>query len=279
MAVKLYPWPGPRVLPTEGVAPHKKCELLGERFRWYLFTYPSLKEAIKAIYEIGKAEVGGIVHSWPPTYFDWWWAKSREEYWRTWIDEYWQKNVKHSVGICLWGFASEKQVEYEEKVLKEIIVETGGQLIPDEVYQRWVPYTANNWIRDTNGCRMMRIGGGYSVTNLTFDSLDDAERSFPPSWELLDKYTPPFLDGDHPAWIAPGDFVHHALAETDFAREKTDENDSILGQALVEMRKQRIIGSPAHALILAKLKKALDSNNVANPKRLIDMDKVEEPEK
>ncbi|GAG28975.1 unnamed protein product, partial [marine sediment metagenome] len=151
IAVKLYPWPGPGVLPTEGVAPDKKSELPPERFRWYLFTYPTLEQAIEAMREIGKSEIGGILHHWPPAYFPWWWAKSREEYWSTWVKEYWQKNVSNCVSVCLWGFASEKQVDYEEKVLRQIIQETGGKPIPDEVYQRWVPYTANNWVRDTNG--------------------------------------------------------------------------------------------------------------------------------
>ena len=297
MAVKLYPWPGPCVLPTEGVAPDKKCELPKERFKWYLFTYPTLRGAIEAMYEIGKAEIGGIVHLWPPTYYDWWWAKSRQEYWSTWVEEYWQKQVKNCVAVCLWGFASEKQVEYEEKVLRQIIDDTGGKLIPDEVFERWVPYTANNWIRDTNGCRMMRIGGGYSVTNMTFDSLDDAERSFPLAWEILDKYTPPFLDSDHPAWVAPYDLAHYALAETDFPREKTDENDLKLGQALVEATvkcvNQPAVGAlanlgpgrviwpafPAYRLVLVKIKKGLDPNNVANPTRVIDMDKEGIPRK
>jgi len=293
MAVKLYPWPGPPVLPTEGIAPDKKCDLPGERFKWYIFTYPTLKEAIEAMYEIGKTEIGGILHLWPPTYYDWWWAKSREEYWSTWIEEYWQKNVRNCVAICLWGFASEKQVEYEEKVLKQIIGETGGKLIPNEVYERWVPYTANNWIRDTNGCRIMRIGGGYSVTNGSLDTLDDAQRSFSPSWEVLDKYTPPFLDSDHPAWVAAYDFSHHALSETDFPREKTDENDLKLGQALVEATtrciKEQVLSGltsvgpgrviwpafPNYRLILPKVKKALDPNNVANPTRVIDAEKAE----
>jgi glycolate oxidase len=293
MAVKLYPWPGPPVLPTEGVAPDKKCQLPSKRFKWYLFTYATLKEAIEAIYEIGEAEIGGIVHLWPPTYYDWWWAKSREEYWSTWAEGYWQKNVRNCVAVCLWGFASEKQVEYEEKVLRQITEETGGRLIPDEVYQRWVPYTANNWIRDTNGCRMMRIGGGYSVANLTFDSVDDAERSFPPSWQILDKYTPPFLDSDHPAWVAVYDLGHHALCETDFPREKTDDNDRILGQATIEAIMQcvneQVVSAlvsnalanrtgPAFAnfhLMLAKIKKALDPNNIANPTRLINIEKME----
>jgi len=297
MAVKLYPWPGPRVLPTEGVAPDKKCELPPERFKWCLFAYPTLTEAIQAMYEIGKAEIGGMVHLWPPTYFDWWWAKSREEYWSTWLEEYWQQNVKNCVAVCLWGFASEKQVAYEETVLKQIIEETKGKLIPDEVYQRWVPYTANNWVRDTNGCRIMRIGGAYSVTNGSLDSLDDAERSFPPSWEVLDKYTPPFLDSDHPAWVAPYDFAHHALAETDFPREKTDENDLKLLQALVEAAtlciNSQVLGGltsvgpgsiiwpafPNYRLILPRIKQALDPYNVANPTRLIDVAKVQQSEK
>jgi hypothetical protein len=246
------------------------------------------------MYEIGKAEIGGILHSWPPVYYDWWWAKSREEYWATWVENYWQKNVKNCVAVCLWGFASKKQVEYEEKVLKQIIEETRGRLIPEEVYERWVPYTANNWIRDTNGCRMMRIGGGYQAINLILDSLDDAERGFPPSWEILDKYTPPLLDSDHPAWVAVYDLAHHALAETDFPREKTDENDRILAQASGEAAIQRVnngrilYGGSAHRfgpafanfhLILAKIKKALDPNNVANPTRLIDMEAMEEAEK
>jgi hypothetical protein len=144
---------------------------------------------------------------------------------------------------------------------------------------------------------MMRIGGGYSVTNMTFDSLDDAERSFPLAWEILDKYTPPFLDSDHPAWVAPYDLAHYALAEADFPREKTDENDLKLGQALVEATvkcvNQPAVGAlanlgpgrviwpafPAYRLVLVKIKKGLDPNNVANPTRVIDMDKEGIPRK
>jgi hypothetical protein len=140
---------------------------------------------------------------------------------------------------------------------------------------------------------MMRIGGGYSAINLIVDSLDDTERSFPPSWEILDKYTPPFLDSDHPAWIAPYDLGHYALAEVDFPREKTDENDQILAQASVEAAMQRVGAGRVHAggpanrfgpvfanfhLILAKIKKALDPNNVANPTRIIDMEAIEKTE-
>ena len=293
LAVKLYPWPGPPVFPTEGVAPQKKSVLPLERFKWYLFTYPTFEQSIEAMREIGKSEIGGMLHRWPPVYFDWWWAKSKEEYWGTWIDEYWQKNVQNCVSVCLWGFASEKQVTYEEKVLKQIIEETGGKLIPDEVYEKWVPYTANNWIRDTNGCRMMRPSGSFSTNVITYDTLDDCSRSFALGWPIADKYTPPILDSEHSDWVLAYDLCHFASAEIDFPHEKTDEackasvksaTETIftdLKEGVVEfttcVAPANRVG-PAYAnyhLVLAKIKKGLDPNNVANPTRLIDIERME----
>jgi len=146
------------------------------------------------------------------------------------------------------------------------------------VYQRWVPYCANNWIRDTNGCRLMRIGGGYSLTNATVDSLDDAPRSLTGAWKKLDEYQPPVLDSDHPDWIAPFDFSHFALSETDFPREKTDEVDLVHGQGILLMYKPINERGPAFATlskVVSRIKKALDPHNVSNPGRLIDMERVE----
>lgn len=298
IAVKLYPWPGPQVLPTDGITPLRTCELPPERFRWYLFTYPTLNEAIETIREISKSEIGGIVHLWPPTYYNWWWAKSFEEYWTTWTQEYWQKNVSNCVVVCLWGFASEKQVNYEEKLLMDIINETGGKLIPDEVYQKWVPYTIANWIRDSNGNRMARTAGGYYTADITVDTLDDCQRATELGWAIIDKYTPPLLDSDHPAWVAPYDFGHFALIEMDMAREKRDDTDpvavgglikdisatsmkeSIPGYFIASAPYNRCGSAFAHIdVITANIKKALDPNNVANPTRLVDLDQIDPKEK
>ncbi len=296
IAVKLYPWPGPSVFPTEGVAPDKKSELPPERFKWYLFTYPTLERAIETMREIGKAEIGGLLHHWPTLIFDLFWAKSKEEYWSTWVEEYWQRNVKNSVVVCLWRFTSGKQIEYEEKVLRQIIKETGGKVIPDEVYQRWVPYAANDMIRCSNACRALRPGG-YGADLVSFDSLDDVLRVFPAAFELLDKYTPPILDCDHADWVSSYDLCHFASAEIDFPHEKTDEGyQAVLmrsGELIAQDMKEQVIElssyiAPANRtgstfanfhLILAKIKDALDPNNVANPTRLINMEKMKETQK
>jgi glycolate oxidase len=297
LAVKLFPWPGPITLPVSGESPAKRCELPSKLFRWHLINYPSREKAVTAIYEISRSEIGGMLHMWPPDYFNWWWAKSRAEYWDTWTSEYWQKNGKNCIAVCLWAYASGKQVDYEEKVLRQLVNETRGTPVTEEMYQRWVPFTANNWIRDTNGCRMMRIGGGYSLVNLTFDSIDDSERSFTSSWGILDKYTPPFLDSDHPAWIAPYDLGHFALAESDFPREKNDEDDMKTAMAMYEttakgVKDQSIsamtaIGPgkviwpayPTSMKLLLSIKKAFDPNNRANPSRMIDVDLIEKSRK
>jgi len=136
---------------------------------------------------------------------------------------------------------------------------------------------------------MMRIGGGYGLGNVSFDALDDAERSLNIARNVMDKYTPPFLDHNHPIWVAPYDLAHLALAEIDFPREKTDENDAIMatGESEITARAARAsivdghtyLGTgnivwpafPESRRMLARLKHALDPANNANPGRVIDM--------
>jgi glycolate oxidase len=293
MAVKLYPWPGPKTFPVSGVTPTKKSQLPPERFKWFLINYPSFDAAIEAMYEIGKAEIGALLHRWPPAYFNWWGANSREEYWQTWQAGYWQQNVANCVSVCLWGFTSEKQLEYEARVLGEIIEETGGTPLPEEIYDAWVPYHANNWIRDTNGCRMMRPSGSFATNMIAYDTLDNCRPSLDVGWQTTDKYSPPVLDSAHSDWILAYDFCHFASAEVDFPHEKTPAACREAVQSAREVLQRGIEAGilefttcavqanhtgPAFAdfhLILARIKGALDPANVANPTRLINMAKIQ----
>lgn len=293
MAVKLYPWPGPPVFPVSGVTPGKTSDLPRKHFKWFLINYKTHEAAIEAMYQLGKAEIGAMLHRWPPAYFNWWWAKSRQEYWDTWADDYWQQRVRNCVAICLWGFTSEQQVAYEEKVLAQIIAETGGVPVPEDVYQRWVPYAANNWIRDTNGCRMMRPSGSFSTNIIYYGTLDEARAVMDKGWEILDEYSPPLLDCAGSDWVATLDFCHHATAEVDFLHEKDEETcrqavlsardtvgwefrDNVLEFTSCVVPAERT--GPNYGnfhLMLAKLKQSLDPNNVANTTRLINVSKIQ----
>ena len=293
MAIKLHPWPGPRFLPTEGVRPQKKCELPTNRFKWYFINYPTEKELVDAMYEIGKAEIGGSMERFDPQRMAYEYAKSREEYWKLFEEGYWQ-TYPNTIGLCLWGFASEKQLEYEEKVLNQIIEETGGKLWPEEVYQKFVPYVANSRTRAIWGPRWCRIGGSMQTGWLMMDSLDSVLDYFPAVWEHMNKYTPPYLEGQgDSAWILTFDFCHFGGADNAGPFEKSEEvSKAVLGEAMEQMAMDtkggkttfEIATAPVHMtgpsfanfhLPLAKIKKALDPNNVSNPTRSIDLEAIE----
>jgi hypothetical protein len=112
----------------------------------------------------------------------------------------------------------------------------------------------------------------------------------------LDKYTPPFLDADNPAWIASYDLGHFSFAEVDAIREKTDAGDLEMMASYKEARRYNAskgiydgfmgvlrVNALGKAfgdfhLITARIKKALDVNNVANPTRLVDLDEFDDVE-
>ena len=295
LAVKLHPWPGPRAIPVEGITPQKKCNLPQDRFKWYFFTYPTLEKSIEAMVEITKAEIGGVLQRWTVHFINWWGAKSREDYWKTWLDGYWQKNCDNMVTICLWGSASEKQVKYEEKVLKEIIKETGGNLVPDEIHDRLASDVAVNLcIFDTNASRVMSASGAFAPMTIYLESVDFVLQSFKPTWEIMKKYTPPLLDAGYPGWVLPFDLGHYWMNEIDVPNEKSPEASMMLMGMSGEMMAMdcqagwlnwTVVGGPGNIvgpyfdnfhLINAKIKKAIDPNNVANPSRFIDMEAMEQ---
>ena len=259
MAIKLHPYPGPKEFPCEGIVPNCTSTLPPELFQWYIIKYPTLEKAVDAMYEISKAEIAGVLQKWPTVYYNWWWANSNQEYWDTWKEGVWQKHCKYAVAVCLWGFTSEKQMEYEKQVLEDIIKETRGKPIPQDVFDKWVPRTANNWIRDTNGSRMMRPSGTFLALRLPFDTFNSSIGVCRDGEKWVEKFTPPILDSDAPDWISSYDFGHFGAAETDFPVEKNVEDLGDLMQKLMGMMKEDLshkieggmgsfLGGPYHAM-------------------------------
>jgi glycolate oxidase len=299
MAIKLYPWPGPKVFPTEGVAPEKKSVFLPNEFKWYIIKYPAMTQMVEAMREISKAEIGLVLHHWPPQFFAGGWAKSKEEYWNAWLNGFWQKNAANCIIFATGAVTSEKQMEYDVKVLEEIIQETGGRLLPesDEVYQRHIPYGASDWIRECHTHRAARPAGTFQMAVIAHDSFDSIERLFKPAFETLEKYTPPFLDSYHADWVISYDLGHFASAENDFFAEKDEETGVGMRRLASDRIKQEMaqglpgmyagmgtfhkvgkIFANTH-LIAAGIKKALDPNNIANPSRFIDIEAMEKERK
>jgi hypothetical protein len=60
-AIKLFPWPGPAVMPVEGTVPAYKTEI-PEKFRSYTLAFPTWEAFADGCHKIWDAEIGYIAH-------------------------------------------------------------------------------------------------------------------------------------------------------------------------------------------------------------------------
>jgi len=298
MAVKLFPWPGPSVWPVEGAAPDIAVTLPPDRFRWYMFSYPDFEQSLKAMQEISKMEIGAILHRnsiWQIRNFL---IKAREDYWKGYLEGYWEKFLhQNPVLVGIWGFVSPKQVAYEEKVLREIVEETGGEWVaadaPQELFTSYAPDT----IRTEAAVRSARIGLGAPLSGAQYTSFTDIPEAAKLLRDIAVKYTPPLLDMGQADWVAPIDFGHFTAVEVyGLGPEKDEAAELRILPGQLESLQRSMEGSiltllasvmPEHLTgpafanfhqITARIKQALDPNNVANPTRFIDMVFMEQPE-
>jgi len=299
-AIKLYPWPGPEVYPAQGLQCDKKSILPRERFRTFIFHFPTLEACIEACREMGEAEIGAVAFQANGYNLLSLITTSREQYWQRWQTDFWQNIIhnRHVIFTSLWGFASPQQVDYEEGVLREIVRDHGGEFLPDDVMPELADEITSEAVRASHRGRYMRVGplGG---TGGACDSLYDALRSIPEGLRLKDKYAPFTGDGGlhdmgknvHSFWLA--DFGRIATTGVGGYADKTAEYEKQamttimpeVGKYLLENKifssgmafEASMFGSHfanAHFL-LARLKKTLDPNNIANPSRVINMKNME----
>lgn len=139
-AAKLSPWPGPTVMPVEGVTPAYYSRL-PENIRAYTIAFPNWETYADAYYKIYDAEIGYIAHRqfnllgeevWPayimrfidPTKT----TDDLEELLRTPEIQELAEEGKRSFQIILAGMTT-RDIEYQKKVLNEILAETGGKIV------------------------------------------------------------------------------------------------------------------------------------------------------
>ncbi|MCK4723717.1 MAG: hypothetical protein KAT75_10450, partial [Dehalococcoidia bacterium] len=127
-AVKLYPWHGPPVLPMQGVTPEYRTSV-PDNFRFCAIAFPNWDSFADATYKICEAEIGYVMgRQLPPGLVPLLLARSSAEYAQIrqsgMADEMMQE-FKHAFLLVLAG-GSLREIEYQEKALREILAETGG---------------------------------------------------------------------------------------------------------------------------------------------------------
>ncbi len=136
-AMKLYPWPGPPVLPVEGTVPAYNSPL-PKNIRAYTLAFPTWQSYAEAAYRIFDSEIGYIAHrqfnklgdELGNAFFMMYIDPSKtlddfEEFLNRPEIQKLTEEAKISFQMVLAGNTN-RDIEYQEKVLDQILAETGG---------------------------------------------------------------------------------------------------------------------------------------------------------
>lgn len=278
MAVKLFPFIPEKLVP-KGVSPQTTLKLPPNRMKWFNIAFPDRKKAIDFMYEIGRCEIALMVSTIPPLFR--YVARGRGQgvaaFWENWnkFGETANKDVM-DVRILLFGWTSEKQLAYEEKVLVDVVHEYGG------VANEAPPRDESNFMSADAVCSWF-IGGRF-LSEVYFESLDAGLHTDEEVRAIARKRTPPLAD----TWDTPGmwsayEFGHFSKQESlNYADEREvealqaheqdcRENDLKIGGYAI-MEDTRMFGKAWHnyGQKMSELKKIFDPNNLSNPPKPLE---------
>jgi hypothetical protein len=207
MAIKLLPFQPEKLEPT-GVSPNTALQLPENRVKWINFTMPSFESIKKAMYEIAKAEIGAAVTRVPLFWRIIARASSKEEFWELWSKENEETvNAFFVLRVLLIGFTSEKQLEYEERVLMDIVKELGGE-------PRRTRPTDESWFKNADSAGMWLMCGGYVSVDYVIETMEHATAQCKNFAQLKRSYTPPLMpDYADPGWFQSFELGHQGYSE------------------------------------------------------------------
>lgn len=209
MTVKLLPFQ-PELLEKSGISPDTTLLLPTKRMKWYNFRMPDRKSLVEAMYEIGKSEIGAAATKVPIFWRYIAKSKSKEDFWKQWGTEDAKQDVErdHILRVLLIGYTSEAQLDYEERVLMDIVVQKyGGK-------HGKTRQSDESWIKNADSAGMWWMTGGYVSVEVTVDTIDCAVKGGEALAVLKRDYTPPLMEdyGD-PGWFQVSELGHCGYLE------------------------------------------------------------------
>jgi glycolate oxidase len=217
MAVKLFPYPGPKLFPVKGTNPDFSVEFPKDCFRLNLIKFPSRKNIIAAMYEIGHAEIAAAVHEEPASFILSGASPSVEYFWGKWTE--FRQKWKNILSVVLIGFSSPRQTAYEQKVLDAIVAEQGGEYIREdsELWEIGVDNLGEQ-LRTGLSNRLFRVAGDFFVMGgFTFDSIDHSlKMSEQYMWPIIEEGQRKghFIEDDtHNDWLNSFQLGHYSETE------------------------------------------------------------------
>lgn len=281
--VKLHRWAGGE-WPEEEVYDRPS---LPPNHRIFFIEYPDFKTMETGFYEIAHSGIGTHLNSIPDAFnaFNTQPTQALSE--ETFKAGKWPKNL---VYIVLAGISSERQLDYEEKVLRIIVEETKGKFRED------LREELSTWNRDAfrsgTAARMLRYGG-YAVGRMTLSQIETYEKIHEAHLDIIEKVPHYVLDEETPE-LYVYDRGYSAIVETDnyYDQSSLEEIDAAKLQtkdAFITHTKEDQIGwyihmepltsifgpkiGPNFHVWLQRVKNIFDPNNIMNPDKLVSMPK------
>jgi len=166
VSTKLYPFQ-PDELKPDGIGPNTVV-VLPPRVKWQNITFPTREAMLKAAKEISRAQIGAALNCVPP-----YWrgiAKARgthdfrNTFWEDWARTTPEEVAKtHIMRVLMIGRTSPEQMDYEERVLADIVNECGGTL-------RRTPPTDEASFMYANTADMWMPSGAFGLTDAGSES-------------------------------------------------------------------------------------------------------------
>jgi glycolate oxidase len=302
VAIKLFPWAGPRTFSMSGVPPDYVAEFPEDQLKLFLVTFPSWEKMADFAYEMGKAEVGFSLWRLPPGGAARLMTTCNEGYYDLWSSGLFQEELgthpKGTILIVLQGSPA-IPLDYEERVLRQIVAETGGtfpseQLVKD-LRKRYTPEVVRPYI-----CQAWTfMTGRYHSVKITWDSVDDAIAYGTSALALKKEYIEAGTlmdDGADCCWVNSVDFTHFGLEEQEYVYDPASPEsmkaalDIIVRASEDEFGKKVYVtssGDMANKIFgpqmsnfhiwMMKIKKAFDPNVLSNPPWFIIPEEEENP--
>ncbi len=207
MSVKLYPFQPERMEP-EGRSPETHSKL-PPRMKFYNFSMPSGEALQKAMDEISKAQITANAQKVPVSWRQLAKSRDRNDFWEAWSKTTEEDIAKtHILRVFIVGYTSQKQLEYEERVLMDIIVgELGGEL-------RRTRQTDQSLLKMSDAAGMWMMTGGYMSNTAGVDSQRLCAQTGKELGQKMLEYSPPLMPQyNDPGWYQATEFGHQCYLE------------------------------------------------------------------
>ena len=245
-AIALDRCKGPAETRSEGVSPHSRIYMDGGCSRVYVFNYSSIQDVGRAMLALGESEVGATVQKYFYLPLSLMMTASANEFWEKWGQ--FREAFPMPLVVHLAPH-SVRELEYEEKILFDVIRETGGVRLPRDL-EKWWEEHMDYFMIVSRLQSVLRLGGswlpiktgGESVRHLCDigDSISGFIHDFTDTGKIF--------DAPQNYQIIPMEYGHFASFELLFMWDRLDPNSFRYMQEFCTVSRETDLKNHAHSM-------------------------------